>query len=156
PLGERGGVVGHACDGAAHLVDVDLALGAGGGEVDRAEPVDQLVVECGEVGGLEVGVGARGPERVEQGLQCPVGHGAEQVGDRLGHRAQRPDRGGALVDRTGRGGQQGDHLFAVPVFGDHRQRRRGGEVDQRRDLVGRVGGPGAKGDQQVARGGGGV
>src|SRR5213078_4173790 len=40
PLGERGGVVGHACDGAAHLVDVDLALGAGGGEVDRAEPVD--------------------------------------------------------------------------------------------------------------------
>src|SRR5689334_3189652 len=48
-LRECGRAVGDPPDGTAHLVHVDLALRARRGEMDLAEPFDELVVETREV-----------------------------------------------------------------------------------------------------------
>jgi hypothetical protein len=40
--------------------------------VQLAEALDQLIVETGEVGGLEVGVNALLPQRIDQGLHGGV------------------------------------------------------------------------------------
>ena len=69
---------------AAHLVHVDLALGAGRREVELAQAVDELVVEAGQVRRLEVGVDPLRPQRVDERLD----HGGTASG-RAGRRPAR-------------------------------------------------------------------
>ena len=64
----------------------------------------------------------------------------------VARRAPRPRR------RARRDGDERRDLLAVPLLRDHRQRRRGRQVDERGDLVGRVRRPVAERAQQVAGG----
>ena len=66
---------------------------------------------------------------------------------RAGRRSARRPRGTARTRASASSTEPGEHgdergdLLAVPLLRDHRQRRRGRQVDERRDVVGRVRAP---------------
>ena len=81
-----------------------------------------------------------------------VRHRPEQVGDRLGRpRGTARTSASPSSSRPGRDGDERRDLLAVPLLRDHRQRRRGRQVDEGRDVVGRVGRPSRNSAQQVRR-----
>ncbi len=90
-----------------------------------------------EVRRLEVGADPLRPERVDQRLHHRVRHRAEQIRDRLGDLAERRDQLGAALHGAGGHPDQRDDLLPVPRLRDHRQRRGGRQVDQRRHVVAR-------------------
>ena len=106
-LRERRGALADPGDGAAHLVDVDLALRPGRGEVPLAERVDQLVVEPGEVRRLEVRRGSPSARAGRSASGSP-----RTASGRAGRRsARRPSRNSltsavAFLDRAGRDGDR--------------------------------------------------
>ena len=63
--------------------------------------------------------------------------------------AERAELSLGVVDRTGRDGDQRDHLLAVPLLGHHRQRRCGRQVHRRRDVVRHARRPLAEQPQQL-------
>src|SRR5260221_3292491 len=102
---------------------MDLALRTRCLEVDLAELLDQLVVEPREVRRLEVRVDPTLPQGIDQRLDHAVGHGSEQIGDRLGYRAECSDQTVAPLERTAGRGDECRNLLAVPLRRDHRQWR---------------------------------
>ena len=152
-LGERRVAVADPGDRAAHLVDVDLALRPRRRVVQLDQPLDQLVVEAREVRRLEVGVHALLPQRVDQSLdaRCRAsGPSRSATGSATARNVAHVAV--ALLDRPRRGGDERRDLAPVPLLRDHRQRRRGRQVHQRGDVIGRARRPVAEAAQQVAVG----
>ncbi len=119
-------------------MDVDLALRAGRSEMDRAQPFDEFVIESREIRRLEVGVDPLRPQRIEERLHHLIRHRAEQVGDRLRDLTECANELLAPLGRAAADGDERRDLLSVPFLREHRQRRRSGEVDERRDLARRV------------------
>jgi hypothetical protein len=116
------------------------------------EPLDQRVIQAGEIRRLEVGVHALLPHGVDQGLDDVVGHRAQQVGHGLGDGAELAHVGVAVLDRPRRGGDERRHLAAVPLLRDDGQGRRRGEVQHRGDVLRRTRRPFAEEAHEVVVG----
>ena len=133
---ERGGARRDPGHGAAAVVQVQLPDRRLTGGVPGQQGVDALVGQSAEECAGEVVLGAGGPQRVEQALHGGVGHGAHQVGQRLGQVAQRFGGLGAVLDGTGVHSDDSDDGLAVGRLGQERHRRRDQDVGQGGELVG--------------------
>ena len=89
--------------------------------------------------GREVVRRPRGPQAVEQLLQLDVRQRPDQVGHHRAERAEGLDHVRTLRRIAGPADGDGGDLLEVPLDRQERRRWRGGEVDQRAQLVGRIG-----------------